>query len=61
DFTSALGRVRAKTGHLSGVASLAGYVDTRHHGRLAFAFLIDGSPADPDSAYVHAVDRLSEF
>ena len=61
DFTTALGRVRAKTGHLSDAASLAGYVDTRHHGRLAFAFMINGSPGDPDEAYVSAVDRLAGF
>ena len=60
-FTSARGRVRAKTGHLSDAASLAGYVDTAHHGRLAFAFMVNGSPGDPDSAYVRAVDRLAEF
>jgi serine-type D-Ala-D-Ala carboxypeptidase/endopeptidase (penicillin-binding protein 4) len=60
-FTSALGRVRAKTGHLSGVSSLAGYVVSRHHGTIAFAFTIDGSPGDPDGAMVRAVDRISEF
>jgi serine-type D-Ala-D-Ala carboxypeptidase/endopeptidase (penicillin-binding protein 4) len=60
-FTTALGRVRAKSGHLSGVASLAGYVTTLHHGRVAFAFLINGSPGDPDSAIVQAVDRLATF
>lgn len=60
-FTSALGRVRAKSGHLSDVSALAGYVNTRRHGRIVFAFLIDGSPGDPDSAIVHAVDRISEF
>jgi serine-type D-Ala-D-Ala carboxypeptidase/endopeptidase (penicillin-binding protein 4) len=61
DFTTALGRVRAKSGHLSGVSSLAGYVTTYHHGRVAFAFLIDGSPGDPDAAIVAAVDRLVTF
>jgi serine-type D-Ala-D-Ala carboxypeptidase/endopeptidase (penicillin-binding protein 4) len=61
DFTTALGRVRAKSGHLSNVASLAGYAATIHHGRVAFAFLIDGSPADPDAAIVRAVDRLVEY
>jgi serine-type D-Ala-D-Ala carboxypeptidase/endopeptidase (penicillin-binding protein 4) len=60
DFTTALGRVRAKSGHISGVSALAGYVTTLHHGRVAFAFLIDGSPADPDDAIVRAVDRLAE-
>jgi D-alanyl-D-alanine carboxypeptidase/D-alanyl-D-alanine-endopeptidase (penicillin-binding protein 4) len=61
DFTTALGRVRAKTGHLTGDASLAGYVNTEHHGRIAFAFMINGSPGDPDAAYVRAVDRLAAF
>jgi D-alanyl-D-alanine carboxypeptidase/D-alanyl-D-alanine-endopeptidase (penicillin-binding protein 4) len=60
-FTAALGRIRAKTGHLSDAASLAGYVDTEHHGRVAFAFMINGSPGDPDGAYVSAVDRLAQF
>ncbi len=61
DFTTALGRVRAKSGHLSDVSALAGYVNTKHHGRVAFAFLIDGSPGDPDAAIVRAVDRLAVF
>jgi D-alanyl-D-alanine carboxypeptidase/D-alanyl-D-alanine-endopeptidase (penicillin-binding protein 4) len=60
-FTSALGRVRAKTGHLTGVSSLAGYVVSRHHGIVAFAFMIDGSPGDPDGAMVRAVDRIAEL
>ncbi len=59
DFTTALGRVRAKSGHLSNVSSLAGYVNTMHHGRVTFAFLIDGSRGDPDAAIVRAVDRLA--
>ncbi len=58
-FTTA--RVRAKTGHLSDADSLAGYVDTKRHGRLAFAFMINDSPGDPDDAYVHALDSLSQF
>ena len=58
-FTTA--RVRAKTGHLSDADSLAGYVDTKGHGRLAFAFMINDSPGDPDDAYVHALDSLSQF
>lgn len=58
DFTTALGRVRAKSGHLADVSSLAGYANTMHHGRLVFAFLIDGSPGDPDAAIVRAVNRL---
>lgn len=61
EFGAALGRVRAKTGHLTGVSSLAGYVVSRRHGIVSFAFMIDGSPNDPDGAMVHAVDRISEF
>jgi D-alanyl-D-alanine carboxypeptidase/D-alanyl-D-alanine-endopeptidase (penicillin-binding protein 4) len=61
DFTTALGRVRAKTGHLSDASSLAGYVNTMHHGRVAFAFVINDSPGDPDNAFVRAVDRLAAF
>jgi D-alanyl-D-alanine carboxypeptidase/D-alanyl-D-alanine-endopeptidase (penicillin-binding protein 4) len=61
DFTTALGRVRAKSGHLSNVSSLAGYVNTLRHGRVAFAFMVNGSPGDPDAAIVRAVDRLVEF
>jgi D-alanyl-D-alanine carboxypeptidase/D-alanyl-D-alanine-endopeptidase (penicillin-binding protein 4) len=59
-FQSAAGRVRAKSGHLDDAASLAGYVDTRKHGRVVFAFLINGSPGDPDAAIVSAVDRIAE-
>ncbi|HTU82713.1 MAG TPA: D-alanyl-D-alanine carboxypeptidase/D-alanyl-D-alanine-endopeptidase [Candidatus Acidoferrales bacterium] len=61
DFTTALGRVRAKSGHIGGVASLAGYVNTVHHGRITFAFSINGSDGDPDAAIVRAVDRLATF
>ncbi len=61
DFTTALGRVRAKSGHLSNVSALAGYVTTRRHGRISFAFLINGSPGDADAAIVGGVDRLAAF
>lgn len=60
-FTAAAGRIRAKTGHLSDADSLAGYIDTNHHGRLAFAFMINNSPGDPDAAYVRALDMLARF
>lgn len=58
-FNDASGRVRAKSGHLSGVEGLAGYVDTRSCGRLAFAFLINHAAGDPDSEMVAALDRLA--
>lgn len=62
-FLQALGRVRAKSGHISGVSALAGYVTTHRHGRLAFAFLLDtsGGRSDADAAIARAVDRLAEF
>ncbi|HET9096049.1 MAG TPA: D-alanyl-D-alanine carboxypeptidase/D-alanyl-D-alanine-endopeptidase [Candidatus Baltobacteraceae bacterium] len=59
-FTTAQGRVRAKSGHVDGVSSLAGYVNTHRHGRVVFAFLINGSPGDPDAAIVSAVDRIAQ-
>ncbi|MBV8116970.1 MAG: D-alanyl-D-alanine carboxypeptidase/D-alanyl-D-alanine-endopeptidase [Candidatus Eremiobacteraeota bacterium] len=59
DFTSAAGRVRAKSGHLASTSALAGYVQTRSHGRVVFAFLIDGNARDPDTAIVSAVDRIA--
>jgi len=46
DVTTALGRARAKSGHISNVDALAGYVDTRRHGRVAFAILVNDSRAD---------------
>ncbi len=58
-FTTALGRVRAKSGHLDGVDSLAGYVSTRRYGRIAFAFVIDGVSRRADDAMVAAVDALA--
>jgi D-alanyl-D-alanine carboxypeptidase/D-alanyl-D-alanine-endopeptidase (penicillin-binding protein 4) len=61
DFTTARGRVRAKSGHIGGVSSLAGYIDTLHHGRVSFAFMFNGAPGDPDAAIVRAVDRLATF
>ncbi len=59
DFGAAAGRVHGKTGHLNDADSLAGYIDTKHHGRLAFAFMINDSPGDPDIAYIRALDFLA--
>ena len=61
-FTTARGRVRAKSGHLSGASALAGYVPTRRHGRLVFAFIIDGTRSDTlDRQIAQAVDLLAEI
>lgn len=39
--TAAAGNVQAKTGSVSGVHSLAGYVTTQTHDHLAFAIMLD--------------------
>jgi len=49
-LTSALGRARAKSGHIEGVDALAGYVLSRRHGRISFAVLINGPGADNGAA-----------
>ncbi|MBV8151032.1 MAG: D-alanyl-D-alanine carboxypeptidase/D-alanyl-D-alanine-endopeptidase [Candidatus Eremiobacteraeota bacterium] len=64
-LTSSLGRVRAKSGHIDGVNALAGYVETRHHGRVAFALLVNAPDAD-DAISIQigidrALDRISEL
>jgi len=59
-FAQARGRVRAKSGHLAAVSSLAGYVNSRHHGRVVFAFLFNGSPNAGDRAIVAAVNRIAQ-
>ncbi|HEV3158049.1 MAG TPA: D-alanyl-D-alanine carboxypeptidase/D-alanyl-D-alanine-endopeptidase [Candidatus Baltobacteraceae bacterium] len=46
ELGDALGRVRAKSGHIDGVSGLAGYVMTAHHGRVAFAFIVNGPRCD---------------
>ena len=51
DLTTALGRARAKSGHIADVDALAGYVDTRRHGRVAFAILVNSPYADDGPVY----------
>jgi len=46
DVTTALGRARAKSGHIEDVNALVGYVQTVHHGRVAFAILVNDDRAD---------------
>lgn len=55
-LTDALGRARAKSGHIENVNALAGYVVTRHHGRVAFAIIVNDPRADEDAVYT-GVDR----
>ena len=55
-LVKALGRVRAKSGHIGGVNALVGYVSTDHHGRVAFAVLVNA--LDPESeAIENGIDR----
>jgi D-alanyl-D-alanine carboxypeptidase/D-alanyl-D-alanine-endopeptidase (penicillin-binding protein 4) len=42
----ALGRARAKSGHIQNVNALTGYVQTRRHGRVAFAIIVNDRRAD---------------
>jgi D-alanyl-D-alanine carboxypeptidase/D-alanyl-D-alanine-endopeptidase (penicillin-binding protein 4) len=63
-LTDAAGRVRAKSGHIDGVNALAGYVQTRNHGRVAFAFIVNKPGLDDEAVertYDLALDQLSEY
>jgi D-alanyl-D-alanine carboxypeptidase/D-alanyl-D-alanine-endopeptidase (penicillin-binding protein 4) len=56
----ALGRARAKSGHITGVNALAGYVLTRRHGRVAFAIIVNDRRAD-DTAVDAGIDRALDL
>ncbi|HEY5617328.1 MAG TPA: D-alanyl-D-alanine carboxypeptidase/D-alanyl-D-alanine-endopeptidase [Vicinamibacterales bacterium] len=56
--TAAEGNVRAKTGTMSNVRSLAGYVGTKDGETLAFAIMAD-SFEGPGAAAVEAIDRIA--
>jgi D-alanyl-D-alanine carboxypeptidase/D-alanyl-D-alanine-endopeptidase (penicillin-binding protein 4) len=58
--TDALGRVRAKSGHIDGVNALAGYVQTRRHGRVAFAIIVNDRRAD-DGPVDDGIDRALDI
>jgi len=61
-LTDALGRARAKSGHIENVNALAGFVQTRSHGRVAFAFMVNDPRADDgpvDAGIDHALDVLA--
>jgi D-alanyl-D-alanine carboxypeptidase/D-alanyl-D-alanine-endopeptidase (penicillin-binding protein 4) len=62
--TAAEGNVRAKTGTMSNIRSLAGYVTTRGGERLAFAIVInnfEGSGTDANQAIDAIAVRLAEL
>jgi D-alanyl-D-alanine carboxypeptidase/D-alanyl-D-alanine-endopeptidase (penicillin-binding protein 4) len=62
--TAAEGNVRAKTGTMSNIRSLAGYVSTRSGERLAFVIVInnfEGTGSDANQALDAIAIRLAEF
>jgi serine-type D-Ala-D-Ala carboxypeptidase/endopeptidase (penicillin-binding protein 4) len=59
-LTDALGRARAKSGHIENVNALAGYVETRRHGRVAFAFILNDRRADDGPVYA-GIDRALDI
>jgi D-alanyl-D-alanine carboxypeptidase/D-alanyl-D-alanine-endopeptidase (penicillin-binding protein 4) len=64
DLHTALGRTRAKSGHIEDVNALAGTIATVHHGRIAFAFVVNDPRADADVIYAEidrALDALAAY
>jgi serine-type D-Ala-D-Ala carboxypeptidase/endopeptidase (penicillin-binding protein 4) len=62
--TAAEGNVHAKTGTLSHVRALSGYVDTADGERLLFSMLVNAhrlSAADADRLIDAALARIAEF
>ena len=60
---AAAGVIRAKTGTLTGVSSLAGVVHDKSGGLLAFAFIADRAPSTPlaDAALDRLAARLARL
>jgi len=46
-----LGRVYGKSGYIEGVTGLAGYIKTRHHGLLIYAFLVNDWTTSLDAVW----------
>jgi len=64
DLHAALGRTRAKSGHIEDVNGLAGTIATAHHGRVAFAFVVNDPRADASVVYEEedrALDALAQY
>lgn len=60
DVTTALVRARAKSGHIEDVNALAGYVDTRRHGRVTFAVMVNDPRAD-DGPVDDGIDTMLDI
>jgi serine-type D-Ala-D-Ala carboxypeptidase/endopeptidase (penicillin-binding protein 4) len=56
----ARGRARAKSGHIEHVNALTGYVQTRRHGRVAFAIIVNDRRAD-DGPVEQGINRTLDI
>lgn len=54
------GKVRAKTGTMTGISALAGYINTKHRGILSFVIMVNGyvGKARP---FKHLQDQICEY
>jgi D-alanyl-D-alanine carboxypeptidase/D-alanyl-D-alanine-endopeptidase (penicillin-binding protein 4) len=55
------GRVLGKDGYIEGVSSLAGYVNTEHHGVVIYSFLVNGWERGLDAVWASEDDYLSHL
>ena len=53
-------KIHAKTGGMTGVTSLAGYIETRHHGELAFVIMINNFVGHK-KPYLQFEDKICEY
>ena len=53
-------RIHAKTGNMKGVSTLAGYINTRHQGQLAFALFLNGG-IQKNPLYWLLEDRILDY
>lgn len=55
--TQVQGRLRAKTGTLSGVRALSGYLDTQEYGPLVLSIIVN-QPGQSGTVLVNGIDRI---
>ncbi len=53
-------RVAAKTGSMTGISSLAGYINTRHNNKLIFVIMVNGF-VGPSKKYQQFEDKLCQY